>query len=288
MALRRAPRWAVASLIFVVVVMAGLVAIGARQLPGGEIRPPPFLLQVDPAEVVTWVFIVLVAAGGALLLYLALTAARRPGSRSRRKTMSPIATLAALIVMAALILFGPIDRIREALSVIIPDGAESSIRVVGWSRPGGSRACGVAVVGGGPGGGGGSGRSGGDRHLETGRQPPTTGREGATDEVVEDAVGEALAALRLGDDPRSAVLRAYAAMEQTLAEAGWGRRILGGAGRIPIPGLAAARLRDRCRAHPDPGISRGPDSGGVPSPQADRSAADDALVEVRARVVQQT
>ncbi len=179
MALRRAPRWAVASLIFVVVVMAGLVAIGARQLPGGEIRPPPFLLQVDPAEVVTWVFIVLVAAGGALLLYLALTAARRQGSRSRRKTMSPIATLAALIVMAALILFGPIDRIREALSVIIPpDGAVARSGWWGRPAPGGSRACGIAVVGGGPGGGGGSGRSGGDRHLETGRQPPQPAGKG--------------------------------------------------------------------------------------------------------------
>ena len=287
MALRHAPRWAVASLIFVVVVMAGLVAIGARQLPGGEIRPPPFLLQVDPAEVVTWVFIVLVAAGGALLLYLALTAARRPGSRSGRKTMSPIATLAALIVMAALILFGPIDRIREALSMIIPpDGAvvDQGGGVVpppGAPGPVGSpwwAAVLVAVV---------ALAVLAVTAISRRGATTTTGREGATDEVVEDAVGEALAALRLGDDPRSAVLRAYAAMEQTLAEAGWGRR------SWEAPGEYLSRVSLRLGSGTAAGLTltrvfQGARFGRGPVTAADRSAADDALVEVRAGVVQQT
>jgi hypothetical protein len=275
----------VASLILAVVVMAGLVAIGARQLPGGEVRPPPFVLRVDPAEVVTWVFVVLVAAGGSLLLYLVLTATRRSGAASRRRRTSPLATMAALLVIAALIVFGPIDRIREVLSSIVPTGSEvispggGGMPPLGTAGPTGSLwwvAVLIAVV---------ALAALAVTALSRRGPPATVHRGAATDDVVGYAAGEALAAMRLGDDPRSAVLRAYAAMEQTLAETGWGRR------PWEAPGEYLSRVSPRLGTGTAAGLTltrvfESARFGRSPVTIDDRDAAEEALAELRARVVQ--
>jgi hypothetical protein len=285
MVLRPAPRWAVASLILAVVVMAGLVAIGARQLPGGEVRPPPFVLRVDPAEVVTWVFVVLVAVGGSVLLYLVLTAARRSGAPSRRRRTSPFVTMAALLVIAALIIFGPIDRIREMLAAIVPTDSEvvspggGAGPPLGTAGPTGSLwwvAVLIAVV-----------ALAALAVAALSRRGPTAtvDRSAATDDIVGHAAEEALAAMRLGDDPRSAVLRAYAAMEQTLADTGWGRR------PWEAPGEYLSRVSPRLGTGTAAGLTltrvfEGARFGWRPVSTADRAAAEEALVELRTRVVQ--
>ena len=283
MAMRTAPRWAVASLILALVALAGLVGIGARQLPGGEVRPPPFLFRVDTANLVTWVFLVLVAAGAALLLYAVLTGPRRQGGGPRKRT-SPIAILAALVVVAAVIMFGPIDRIREALGSIIPDeGAAavggSGVAQVGIAGPTGSvwwvavlvgvvALAALAVTA-----------------IVRQRSRPGDLVGVATDEIVQGAVAEALVALRLGDDPRSAVLRAYVAMEQSLAEAGWGRRTW------EAPGEYLSRVAPRLGSGTTAGLTltrvfEAARFGRHPVSDMDRTAAEEALTEVLARVVQ--
>ena len=283
--MRPAPHWAVALLIVAVVALAGLIGIGARQLPGGEVRPPPFVFQVDPATVVTWVFLVLVVAGAVLLLYVVLTTARRPGGGSRRRRTSPIAIVAALIVIAALILYGPMDRIREVLSGIIPTGADAvasgggAVTPVGMPGPTGSPwwvavlvvAVALVVV----------------ALAAMWRRAAVIEDRGevASDDVVEDAAREALAELRLGDDPRSAVLRAYAAMEQALAEAGWERRTW------EAPGEYLARVAPRIGSDSTAGLTltrvfEVARFGQRAMSEADRAAAEEALIEVRARVTQ--
>ena len=128
------PALRLASLILAVVVMAGLVAIGARQLPGGEVRPPPFVLRADPTEVVTWVFVA-VALGGALLLYLVLTAGPAVG-----RPVTPAADIPPRHHGGSArhhrgIIFGPIDRIREVLSAIVPTDSEVVSPGGGAGRP---------------------------------------------------------------------------------------------------------------------------------------------------------
>ncbi len=109
--------------------------------------------------------------------------------------------------------------------------------------------------------------------------------EVASNDVVEDAATEALVELRLGDDPRSAVLRAYAAMEQVLANAGWERRTW------EAPGEYLSRVAPRIGSGSTAGLTltrvfEVARFGRRAISEADRAAAEEALIEVRARVVQ--
>ena len=99
----RVPWWVVALLVLSIIALAGLIALGAREVPGtGTSRSLAGDLGWDPRLVFTW----LIATLFGLAAYTALTTERgqmQRGGRGRRRS-SPIAVFLVLALLAVVLL----------------------------------------------------------------------------------------------------------------------------------------------------------------------------------------
>ncbi|MDF1595549.1 MAG: DUF4129 domain-containing protein [Acidimicrobiia bacterium] len=207
------PPWAVVLLVAAGVGLAGLAAIGARQMPGtGTSRRMASELGWDPLTVLTW--LVLALLGFVAFMVLSSPRGRMERAGGGRRRSRPIALFLVLAVVAAVILsVGPGGGDgREGRQVGLPgEGslAEAPPQQVAGSAWvlvlfAGAILVAIAVL----------------SHVR-GRgpaddAPDVTGIIASVDAAIFD--------LELGGDPRTVVIAAYTRMEMSLAGAGVPRR----------------------------------------------------------------
>ncbi len=207
------PPWSVVLLVAAGVGLAGLAAVGARQMPGtGTSRRMASDLGWDPLTVLTW--LVLALLGFVAFMVLSSPRGRMERAGGGRRRSRPIALFLVLAIVAAIVLLvGPNGGDgREGRRVGLPgEGslAEAPPQQVAGSPWGlilfaGAIFVAIALL---------SyvrGRASADE------APDVTGIIASVDAAISD--------LELGGDPRTVVIAAYTKMEISLAGAGVPRR----------------------------------------------------------------
>jgi hypothetical protein len=209
-----APNWAVGVLAVAVLVLVALAALGARGLPGSEMRPPPFAIDFDLLAVARIVLGIL-AGFGALLLILLLLPGGPPIELPERKKSSTLGMLAGIaLLFAVLLLLQPLfNRTEEELPLAEKGDAATTIEIPG-NQPSGSR-WGLIILGG-------AillvvfGVAAATRAIPDEPEPETTDPPVALQGVIDSVLAE----LENSDDPRKVVIGAYARMERVFTAAG--------------------------------------------------------------------
>lgn len=216
--LKPAPWWAAAVLAVAVVALVGLVALGTQGLPGSETRPPPFLINVD-LRLVFRIIMGLVAVLVVLIVVVLLLPGGPPVKLPERKKSSPLALLAAVALVFAIMLLLENSAVQneqeagqagagETASTGDPAQPQESGSHWGLIILGGAVLLvvwGVSVAS----------RSPAERHETSDSSGPM---------LVTEAIDEVLIELEESDDPRHVVIKAYARMEGALTNAGLPRR----------------------------------------------------------------
>lgn len=213
-----APGWAAAVLVFAVFILVALVALGARGLPGGETRPPPFVLDIDLLAVGKWAAIISAAIVAILLIFLVLPGGPKVLLPPRKKSSILKMLLGVVLFMALVSYFQPAI---ERLSELDVDGGAGTPAVeveAGPEQRSGSR-WGLFVLG------------GAVLLVIWGVARATRVLPGTDVEPVADSgpavarvIDAVLAELASSADPRAVVITAYARMEGALDEDGLQRR----------------------------------------------------------------
>jgi hypothetical protein len=236
----QAPWWAALVLASIGVMLAGVAASGARDLPGtGTSRRMAAELGLDPLAVISW----LVLAFFAFVLFMVFVSPRGPTQRRAggRRKASPVAVFLVMAVLAVIFLLtGPGDRAGGDGDLRGLPG-EGSLAEAPPQQGAGSPA-GLLVFGG--------------VLIVTAaiamyvaRRPEVDAEEEPDVSAVIASVDAAIEVLEVGGDPRMTIIAAYTKMEGALAGAGVPRRLH----EAPLEYLARSLSRLRVG---EPAISR--------------------------------
>jgi hypothetical protein len=213
-----APAWAAAILVSALFILLALVALGARGLPGGETRPPPFAFNIDLLAVGKWAAIISAVIVAIILIFLVVPGGPKILLPPRKKSPILKMLLGVALFLALVSYFQPaIERLSE-LGIDAGEGAPAGELDAGPEQRAGSR-WGLVVLGG--------------AVLlviwgvaRATRNPPGTDVEPVVDsgQAVASVIDAVLAEFASSADPWAVVITAYARMEEALEADGLGRR----------------------------------------------------------------
>ena len=213
-----APAWAAAILVSALFILIALVALGARGVPGGETRPPPFVLDIDLLAVGQWAAIISAVIVVIILIFLVVPGGPKVLLPPRKKS-SILKMLLGVVLFMALVSY--LQPAIERLSELGVDGGGGTPAVeveAGPEQRSGSR-WGLFVLG------------GAVLLIIWGvaratRIPPGTDVEPLADsgQAVATVIDAVLAELVTSADPWAVVITAYARMEEALEAVGLARR----------------------------------------------------------------
>ena len=214
-----APKWAAAVLVSAVLILVALVALGARGIPGGETRPPPFVIDIDLLAVGQWAAIISTVIVVLLLVFLVLPGGPRVLLPLRKRSSILKMLLAVALFLALVSYFQPAAERLSELGVETGEGTSvGQVDTRPDQRPG-SR-WGLIVLGG--------------AVLlviwgvaRATRIPPETRVEPVAENgpAVAKVIDAVLAELGSSTDPWAVVITAYARMEEALDADGLPRRL---------------------------------------------------------------
>ena len=197
------------------VALLGLVALGARSVPGTGERAFRIESGFDAALIARMLFAILVLGGIVLgIVGLASRRSRRPAGRAKRSSiLAPAVILTALLIVflnlgRTLDLAGP-DPATVDTDAATPVATIAETSGSGWGFAVLAGAIVVALAA-----------------LAVARRRPGPDDVAAASPAasLHAALDEAIAAIHESDDPRSVVITAYARMEHALRDAGHPRR----------------------------------------------------------------